>query len=155
MLGKLSSITFDEIYPIWRTHLWPDRTSEIETHSAMTWPFGDDTSRYDMRIFSYPVTYLAKIVDNRIIGTFSGFKTSESQYRLRGAWVDPLYRRQGILTDIINELHRQAMREGATMVWCTPRQSSLSIYKKLGYITYGDFFDSETADSNIYVSKQL
>jgi predicted GNAT family acetyltransferase len=108
-----------------------------------------------MNIFSYPVTYLAKILDDRIIGTFSGFKTCETHYRLRGAWVDPLYRRQGILTNIINQLHEQAVYEGATMVWCTPRQSSLSIYKNLGYATHGEFFSSETSDANIYVSKQL
>lgn len=154
-MHTISKLSWDDVLPIWKQQLWPTRTSPIETHSAMTWPFEGNPAPYDINIFNYPVTYLGAIQDGKIIGTFSGFKTTDTQYRLRGAWVDAAYRKQGVLTSIIHELHSQAIAEGAKMVWCTPRKSSYSLYLKLGYTTRGDFFGSETSDANIYVTKEL
>ncbi len=44
---------FDTIKSIWSEHLWPNRVSKIEPHSAMLL---DGT--YDMKNFDYPATFL-------------------------------------------------------------------------------------------------
>jgi hypothetical protein len=41
-LSAVQQITFQEILPIWRDKLWPERVSKIETHSVMTWPHTHD-----------------------------------------------------------------------------------------------------------------
>ena len=50
-------IDFDTISNVWETELWPDRSSPIETHSAMTWPFEGNPQDIDMNIFTYEPTF--------------------------------------------------------------------------------------------------
>lgn len=56
---RFGLIYFDTIETVWRERLWPDRISAIETHSAMTWPYGGNTLEYDMDIFKYPASFFA------------------------------------------------------------------------------------------------
>lgn len=146
-------ITFEEIEPVWRLHLWPGRVSPIETHSAMTWPFEGDPEEYDMNIFNYTPTFWGKYVDGVLVGVNSGHRTSDSHYRSRGLWVHPEYRKLGIAQALLTMTCYEAMHYGCDMIWSLPRKTALPTYTKNGFITVGGFIETETADANIYVKK--
>jgi GNAT superfamily N-acetyltransferase len=148
-------IDFKTIESLWREKLWPGRTSTIETHSAMTWPYDDNPLEYDMNIFNYPATFFAVFDGEKIIGVNSGHKTKDTLYRSRGLWVDPEYRKQGIAQLLFGSTETQARLEGCDAVWSIPRKTALSAYERFGFNTVGGFFGTETSEANIYVIKQL
>lgn len=143
-------ISFEQISEVWRTQLWPNRQSPIETHSAMTWPYSWPDSEIDMEIFNYPATFWGVFDGDRLVGVNSGHRTSEVEYRSRGIWVDPEYRGRGIANMLFCVLKNQAIVEGCEMIWSIPRKTALPAYTKFGFMTVGDFIETETADANIY-----
>jgi GNAT superfamily N-acetyltransferase len=153
MLTK--NICFSEIEPVWRAELWPGRSSAIETHSAMTWPFSFQNDPYDMRIFDYEASFWAVYDRHQIVAVNSGHRTSDLQYRSRGLWVHPEYRNRGLSQTLLAATQHQAHTEGAIMIWTVPRKTALPAYTKFGFTTVGDFFSTETAEANIYAVKQL
>jgi len=46
-------LSWKTILGVWQKELWPNRTSAIETHSAMTWPYENSQPKHDMRVFDY------------------------------------------------------------------------------------------------------
>jgi len=147
---QCKKISFEQISEVWRTRLWPDRQSPIETHSAMTWPFSWPEQEIDMDIFNYPATFWGAFDGERLVGVNSGHRTSETEYRSRGIWVDPDYRGRGIANTLFSMLQNQAVIEGCEMIWSIPRKTALKAYTKFGFQTVGDFIETETADANIY-----
>jgi GNAT superfamily N-acetyltransferase len=152
---NLQKITFEQILEKWRTHLWPDRNSAIETHSAMTWPFEGDTPQYDMAVFKYPATFWGVFLDHKLVAVNSGHCSSAQHYRSRGLWVDPVYRGQGLAQLLFTATEWQGKNEGCAMMWSIPRHSALKSYLNYGFKTVADFFVTETSQANIYVVKQL
>lgn len=147
-------IDFATIEEVWKTQLWPNRTSAIETHSAMTWSF-DSTEPYDMKIFDYTASFFGVYYNSKLVGVNSGHKTSDTLYRSRGLWVNPEFRKQGIAQMLFEMTESQAVKEGCKAVWSIPRKTALSAYQRFGFKTVGDFFGTETSESNIYVIKNL
>lgn len=139
-LSAVKQITFQEILPIWRDQLWPNRVSKIETHSAMTWPYTHNQP-YDMNIFSYHVTFFGIYNQDKLIAVNSGHLTTETEYRSRGLWVDPLYRGMGLAHMILLATIEQAKREHAQMIWSIPRLSALPAYERVGFKTVGETVD--------------
>jgi GNAT superfamily N-acetyltransferase len=152
---KLIRLSFDQILDIWQMKLWPNRTSAIETHSAMTWPYEGAPEEYDMNVFKYPATFWGLFIDEKLVGVNSGHKTSDTQYRSRGIWVDPDYRKQGIAQNLFNMTKHQAILEKCEMIWSIPRKTALPAYTKFGFETVGDYIVTETSEANIYVKLLL
>ena len=148
-------ISFDTILPIWKNELWQDRTSAIETHSAMTWPFEGAPDPIDMNIFDYKPTFWGVYIDDKLVGVNSGHRTDNTQYRSRGIWVDPDYRGRGIAQQLFTSTEHQALVEDCLLLWSIPRKTALSSYTKFGFETVGGYIETETADANIYVKKFL
>ena len=148
---KLIRLSFEQISDIWQNKLWPNRTSAIETHSAMTWPFEGNPEQYDMNVFNYPATFWGVYIDNKLVGVNSGHKTTDTQYRSRGIWVDPEYRKQGIAQNLFLLTKHQAQLEKCEMIWSIPRKTALPAYTKFGFETVGDYIVTETSEANIYV----
>ena len=153
MLTK--KISFDIILPIWQNKLWPNRTSAIEPMSAMTWPFEGSPDPIDMTIFEFEPTFYGLYIDGNLVGVNSGHRTSDTQYRSRGIWVDPDYRGRGIAQQLFALTEHQAKVEGCLLMWSIPRKTALSSYTKFGFETVGGYIETETADANIYVKKFL
>ena len=147
---RIERLDFKTIENIWKKELWPNRTSAIETHSAMTWPFGGDPEPIDMNIFTYEPTFLGAYIDNKLVGVNSGHRTSEDQYRSRGVWVNPDYRKQGVSQMLFQMTAHQAKIEGCEMLWSIPRKTALPAYTKFGFETVGDYIITETSEANIY-----
>jgi GNAT superfamily N-acetyltransferase len=150
---KIERLTFEQIFDVWNDKLWPDRQSPIETHSAMTWPFEGSPQPIDMNIFTYTPTFWGMFIDNKLIGVNSGHKTSDTQYRSRGIWVDPEYRGNGLAQYLFTITEHRAILEKCNMIWSIPRKTALSSYTNYGFDTVGDFIKTETSEANIYVKK--
>ena len=152
---KIERLNFEKIESIWQTKLWPNRTSAIETHSAMTWPFEGNPDPINMDIFNYPATFWGAYLDNKLVGVNSGHKTTDKQYRSRGIWGDPEYRKRGVAQMLFLMTSHQAKVEGCEMIWSIPRKTALPAYTKFGFQTVGDYIVTETSEANIYVSLAL
>lgn len=148
-------IDFSEIQAIWSTKLWPDRTSPIETHSAMTWPFSGPVPAHSMRVFDYTPYFIGVYDGDKLVGVNSGHRTDDKTFRSRGLWVDPAYRKQGIAQLLFDTTEHLALMEACTLIWSVPRKTALSAYERFGFKTQGDFFGTETSEANIYVFKNL
>lgn len=132
-------ISFREIYPVWRKHLWPDRTSMIESTSAMSFLGG-----FDLKNMSSAPSFLAYIDKNdNILGVNSGHRCMDNSYRSRGLYVFPEYRNQGIGKILLLETIEIAKREECGYVWSFPRHSSWSVYSSAGFMLSTDWFESE------------
>ncbi len=153
---KATKISFEQICNVWKTELWPERVSAIEPQSVMTWPFEGTPEQYDMNIFEYNPVFWGVYIDNKLVGVNSGHRTTDTQYRSRGIWVDPQYRKHGVAQMLFNMTEHQAKIEGCNMIWSIPRKSALPAYTKFGFETVGDYFDEGMEfGPNIYVSKGL
>ena len=148
-------IDFDTISNVWETELWPDRSSPIETHSAMTWPFEGNPQDIDMNIFTYEPTFWGIYMGDTLVGVNSGHKTSETQYRSRGIWVHPKFRKKGFAQKLFIVTANQGLEEGCEMIWSIPRKTALKSYTNFGFETVGGYIKTETSDSNIYVKMIL
>ena len=151
----IERLNFKTVESIWSTKLWPNRTSAIETHSAMTWPFEGNPESIDMNIFNYPATFWGVYLDDKLVGVNSGHKTTDEQYRSRGIWVDPEYRKRGVAQMLFLLTAHQAKIEGCELLWSIPRKTALPAYTKFGFETVGDYIITETSDANIYVKLAL
>lgn len=152
---RATKISFEDILPIWENKLWPNRESAIEGVSAMTWPYEGNPDPIDMNIFDYQPTFYGVFMDNKLVGVNSGHRTTDTQYRSRGIWVDPDYRKRGVAQLLFVLTEHQARIEKCEMMWSIPRKTALTAYTKFGFTTVGDFIVTETADANIYVKKVL
>jgi hypothetical protein len=148
-------IEFSDILQVWKTYLWPQRVSAIETHSAMTWPYSDNPESIDMKIFEYKPVFWGAYQDNKLIGVNSGHRTTNQEYRSRGIWVDINHRNQGIAQTLFALTQHHAVLEKCNMMWSMPRISALGVYQRQGFICQGNTFGTETSDENIYVSKKI
>ena len=138
----IETITFKEILPIWRNHLWPDRTSDIESNSAMCYKDG-----YDMFNMNTKPTFFAYKINNEIAGVNSGHMCKDNHYRSRGLFVFEKFRGMGIGTKLLIATIEQGRKENAHMCWSYPRDTSWKTYSSAGFLLDGEFSISETGNN--------
>jgi GNAT superfamily N-acetyltransferase len=138
----IETITFEEILPIWRNHLWPDRTSTIESNSAMCYKDG-----YDMFNMNTKPTFFAYKINNEIAGVNSGHMCKDNHYRSRGLFVFEKFRGMGIGTKLLIATIEQGRKENAHMCWSYPRDTSWKTYSSAGFLLDGEFSISETGNN--------
>jgi GNAT superfamily N-acetyltransferase len=141
----ITTITFDEVLPIWNTHLWPNRQSSIDSTSAMCYLGG-----YDLVNTQSQPTFFTYVIDNEIAGVNSGHKTMNEGYRSRGLYVFEKFRGMGIGTQLLRATIYQAKIEHCNMCWSYPRKSSWKSYLNAGFELASDWEISETSEANAY-----
>lgn len=146
----IKKISWNEIFVIWNTELWPNRKSKIEANSAMCYLDGIDIKN----MYTSP-TFFGYVKNGKILGVNSGHKCYDDNYRSRGLWVDPNYRNQGIGTKLLLATIEQAEKENANFIWSFPRYSSWNTYKNAGFRLTSEWKASETSESNAYCVKEL
>ena len=126
----IKQITFEQILPIWSLDLWPNRRSKIEPVSAI-----DMDSNIDMDIFNYieNAHYFAAFFEDQIIGVISGHLTKPDQCRLRGLYVKPEYRGQGVSKKLIQTELNQAVSLGCTQIWALIRIKNIGLFTKFEF----------------------
>jgi len=151
MKHKVINIDFELIKSIWNKYLWPNRKSEIKSHSSMTL---DDS--YNMNIYNSLASYWGISYDGQIVGCNSGFKTDKYHYRSRGLWVSKEFRNKGLSKQLFNALFNQAIYEQCKYVWSIPRMKSLYAYLAVGFKQVSEPFDKDMEfGPNCYVIKEL
>ena len=141
---------FNEVLPIWKNHLWPNRQSSIDPNSAMCFLGGYDLVNMD------PIpTFFAFIVDGEIAGVNSGHMCNDEQYRSRGLYVFEKFRGKGIGTILLKATIEQARTENAILCWSYPKQTSWKSYLAAGFELASEWESSETSDSNAYCKIDL
>jgi len=136
----IKQITFDEIYPIWKNDLWPDRVSAIEPLNCMMFMGGWDSSVEQ----KYKPVFFAYIDNGKILGVNSGFQTSEYTFRSRGIWVYPEHRSKGIAKHLLDAVVNYAKEEtSACIIWSIPRKTAFKAYEAVGFSRIGPWFDKE------------
>lgn len=146
----IEKITFDQILPIWRDCLWPERESDIDPTSAMNFLGG-----YDLENMKGDPTFFAYFVDGKIAGVNSGHMCKDQDYRSRGLYVFDQYRGRGIATELLKATIEQGRIESATMCWSYPRQSSWKSYANAGFMLVSEWECTETSDANAYCKIDL
>lgn len=143
------TVNFDYIKDFWKMNLWPDRKSEIESHSAMLL-----SKQFDLKNFTYPASFFIYIKDGEVAGCNSGHKCCDETYRSRGLFVYPQYRKMGIGTELLLTTVRQGKKENCNLIWSYPRFESWSTYKAAGFELISEWTDTETG-LNAYCSQSL
>jgi GNAT superfamily N-acetyltransferase len=139
---SLKKITFEEIYPIWRDYLWPNRISPIETNSAMLCTTTGE-KKYDMKNMNTKPTFFGYYINNELVGVNSGHMCGDNTYRSRGLYVLEKYRRMRIGTRLLLATIAQSKKEGADMCWSYPRDTSWNTYFISGFVLCSDFVEDE------------
>lgn len=141
-------IAWEDILPVWKNQLWPDRKTPIEPVSAMCF-----LGNYDMdNMLTKPVFY-GYYKNDLLVGVNSGHSCPRSNsYRSRGLWVHPQHRRQGIGKALLDVTIAEAFNSGHDMVWSFPRKASWPVYQSAGFSLRSDWNKSETSDFNAYCS---
>lgn len=149
---RVIEIGFDEILPVWRDQLWPNRRSEIRPTSTMTMQAGV----YDLRLKQAHAHFWGAYVRGKLIGVNSGFRTADNGFRSRGLWVDPAYAGCGAGRRLMQATERMARFYRADTLWSIPRQSAMGFYEACGYVRSSDWFaDGMEFGPNAYAVKSL
>ena len=143
---KILQIDFDTILSIWKEQLWPNRTSPIESHSAMRYL----SKEYDIENFALPSQYLGCYIDNMLIGVNSCHLCIDGSARSRGLWVSPDHRRKGIGQKLLNATVNFAKSQNSILVWSYSRKTSWPTYNSVGFELSSDWEKSETSEANAY-----
>lgn len=148
---EIKEITFEEIFPVWSICLWPNRKSEIKPISSIT--FSNDI---DMDIYDNTPTFFGIFYNNELVGVNSGFKTSETEYRSRGLYVNASFRRCGAAKRLLEATEEQAKKEHCSFLWSMPRESAIKIYESFGFKRTSDWFDEGVEfGPNCFVLKEI
>jgi GNAT superfamily N-acetyltransferase len=135
----IKHIDYNDIYPIWKFHLWPDRKSRIEPTSAMVYKDG-----YDVKNLYQTPIFFAYIIDDNIAGVNSGHLCSDDSYRSRGLFVFDKYRKKGIGTELLLATIEQAKKSNASMIWSYPRSNSWTTYERAGFTLTSSWEEGES-----------
>ena len=156
---EVKEIGWEDIKPIWETHLWPNKKNGVAKTNEWTWKWTDNFLGKDKEMAknAHP-TFFGIEDDDSIVCVNSVFVTDTgifTYYRSRGLWVNPEYRKQGLSKLILIHCLEYARSNGGSWVWTVPRQSSLKSYLNAGFVKKSDWFDDGQFGPNCIASKYL
>ncbi|MEM6712605.1 MAG: GNAT family N-acetyltransferase [Pseudomonadota bacterium] len=123
MRYPIRSIAAQQTLRFRQKHLWPDMPLE---HVKVP---GDETAHH-----------LGAFDGQKLIGVASFFAHPKG-VQLRKLAVDPMYRKRGLASRMIEEGARCAKKDGHAQLWCDARQSALHFYERLGFKIDPDVFE--------------
>lgn len=135
----VKELSFGEILPIWRDHLWPGRISEIKAVS----PIGHDLKFHPELAHTVPRFWGLYSDSAEVAGVISGYKTSDTHYRSRGLFVFPQFRKLGISSKLLYLVCERARTENCKTVWTLPRKEAWPAYKNFGFIQKSEWFEEQ------------
>ena len=72
----------------------------------------------------------------QIAGVLSCFATEAQEFRMRGLYVFPQFRKQGLATALVEKCRDFAIKKGGKTLWTLPRESKKAFYKKRGFTRF-------------------
>lgn len=143
---NITTISFDDILPVWQNHLWPNG-GHYKPMSSMTLDGGCDMSIYH----KYSPTFIGIYHENELVGVNSGHKTKDHEYRSRGLWVAESMRGQKLGKQLLHATIEKAREEGCEKVWSYPRRDSRFVYYSVGFKRITDWIASDSGVENAFV----
>ena len=122
----LEILTWEQVKPIWDTHLWPGRDSEPVT--SMRYKGG-----YDMSFKDQTPNFIGIVDLGEVIAVNSYVLTSGTMFRSRGLWVHPRFRGCGYAKELLNYMINDVRYTDASMIWTMPRRGALEAYESVGF----------------------
>lgn len=131
--------TFEQIQPIWREKLWPERESAIEPASAIA-PNGciDSAWLQAHALFWHVPSAAGETDETDEITAVISLLVKDDSARVRGLWVHPALRGQGIARKLIQHALLEARKLGARQAWTMARHSAIGFYSSVGFATYAE-----------------
>ena len=131
----IEKITFADILPVWRDYLWPERQSDIDPTSAMSFLGG-----YDLVNMDSEPTFFAYFVDGEIAGMaiwFLNYSTWQGKHGiyLEDLFIKPEFRGRGFGKALLQHLAKVCDERGYgrfqwwVLDWNEP---SINFYKSIG-----------------------
>jgi GNAT superfamily N-acetyltransferase len=137
----IEEISFEQIMDYWTFGLWAKYAAKgYKINRTNT----TSQKNYCYRVIEYltqeqidtllkPI-YIGYNDDGIIVGVESGYRTNLDYFRVRGLWVNPNYRGQGIATQLIKYFEDRCKEK---YLWTIPRESALGFYIKYGFAITG------------------
>jgi len=133
----ITEVTFELIKHYWEQNLWDIYTKagyniqrvNTTTQENYCYKAIKYLSQEQIEMIIHP-TYIAFFHGTNIVGVESGYKTNIDYYRVRGLWVDPRYRDEGIATQLIQWFEDRCKEK---YMWTIPRESAVGFYTKYGF----------------------
>lgn len=137
---QIQPSNFKEVLPLWRDHLWPNRTSEIEPTNPIVFKGG-----YNLDYLNRTPVFFKATVNNesKPIAAISGFETEPHEFRMRGIIILPEYARKGIGQRLFKAIEDHCKNNNYKRIWTLPRQANIEFYKNLGFTQVSDWIDDE------------
>ena len=148
---EIHNSNFNIVKYVWAQNLWPKRKSLIEEVSYID-SSGDIT--LENKNIKKPVFWIMKKLSSsnnelqNIIATLSGYQINNYQFRIRGLWIHPDYRRLGLSQKLFLHAEKYAIDLSCKTLWSMPRYSALlsylkfdfKVFKKLEQYEFGSHF---------------
>lgn len=109
---------------------------------------------FDLKNMKFDPTFFAYYEGDNLIGVNSGHMCIDKEYRSRGLYVFPEYRKKGVGTELLLSTIEQAKKEEARLIWSYPKLQSWSTYKNAGFTLATDWEHSELG-LNAYCMRNL
>ena len=132
IMYKVEEIKWEEIKKIWEQHLWPEKKGGVKP-----------TNNWKLTLTPYSFTTIIK----------KGEKPIETNPYFFGI-------RVGGELVCVNSCFKTSSNhpysyKGANWLWSLPRQTSFSVYEKVGFVKISDWFDDGQYGPNCVASKYL
>lgn len=147
---EINKISYTEIKELWKKLWWDDFYPKSGV-ILLDWEKRDLSIHENNNI---EVSFFGAFKDGKIVGVNSGFCPYEFQYRSRGLYVSPEYRRQGIAIKLLDATQEQGRKEGKFLLWSVPRKEALPTYLKFGFLRISNFFNGKWGE-NCFVMKTI
>lgn len=133
----IKTASFEEILPLWRDQLWPDRQSTIEPLSMIDSQGRIDLGLRELALLRPPVFFkLTAPLGSPPVGCQGIQRTGLRETRLRGLWVAPELRGQGWGRRLVETALEDARTRGENRVWVMARSSAEDFYAACGLRAY-------------------
>jgi len=132
-MSNFEILTWEQVKPIWDTHLWPGRDSEPVTSMQY---FGG----YDMQYKDEEPHFIGfSDIGGEIIAVNSYVRNKAQTWRSRGLWVHPRFRGCGYARDLLLYMIKDVKTRGGDWIWTMPRRGALEAYESAGFIQTTDW----------------
>ena len=152
----LEQLTFEEIKFIWEKELWPNKKNGVQKANEWTWVSGHVVLGKNKNMIAKvePIFYGIR-EDNKIVAVNSVYRSNENNWRSRGLWVYPEYRRCGHATTLLGWAQLHTKTFGGDYLWTVPRKSALPAYEKVGFNKCSEWFDDGQYGPNCIANYML
>lgn len=152
---NIELIGFESVLAHWSEYLWPDR--DINTILPYSTLINEKDSDPSIAYGSYLHTpyFVGYFLDGALVGVNSGHRSSSTDFRTRGMFVDASVRGQGVGKALLDETMNIGRHLGCNICWGWPRKQSFFLYEKAGFVRIGDWFPTETNSWNCYAKANL